>query len=43
MKPLDLNNKEINANEMAQFLKNELDVGVELTSAPEEGSAQDFY
>ena len=37
-----LNNKDMDANEMAQFVKNELDVGVELTSAPEEGSAQDF-
>jgi hypothetical protein len=32
----------MDANEMAQFVKNELDVGEELTSAPEEGSTQDF-
>jgi hypothetical protein len=37
-----LNNKDMDANEMAQFVKNELDVGEELTSAPEEGSTQDF-
>jgi len=37
-----LNNKDMDANEMAQFVKNELDVGAELTSAPEEGSTQDF-
>ena len=37
-----LNNKDLDANEMAQFVKNELDVGVELTSTPEEGSTQDF-
>ena len=37
-----LNNKDMDANEMAQFVKNELDVGVELISAPEEGSTQDF-
>jgi len=37
-----LNNKDMDANEMAQFVKNELDVGEELTSAPEEGSIQDL-
>jgi hypothetical protein len=37
-----LNNKDMDANEMAQFVKNELDTGVELTSVPEEGSTQDF-
>ena len=37
-----LNNKDMDANEMAQFVKNELDVGEELTSAPEEGSTQDI-
>ena len=37
-----LNNKDIDANEMTQFIQNELDVGAALTSAPEEGSTQDF-
>jgi hypothetical protein len=37
-----LNNKDIDANEMTQFIQNELDFGAALTSPPEEGSAQDF-
>jgi hypothetical protein len=37
-----INNKDIDANEMSQFIKNELDSGLELTSPPEEGSKLDL-